>query len=946
MNKKTMSLMVIISFIFSNTMIYPAQVEEEIKGAAAAQADQAEQPYNKTFNEIGDVIYKSYQKNKQENKQEDNQIKIFTRSLITNASKKTKPEEKKEQEEEKEDAEQLTADYNAALLKNQTNMRTLLIYNGTQEIGGGSFGMTLNAMIALFQNAGPILITGSLLSHIFNPNGNHSQVINRVQYQLYETFDARKWEIYDLESMYLLIPHDSQSKATDFNLKGYGLIANNKEKKDALIIEAEKKYPHYKELYEKGNSTSASDFIKIFRQLLTNNATDKYTNDKKWAFILTNHGEYKKSIAGLSFSEFKNFLHFLKTIETKLFIYISCYAAGFNASQVYGDLKYSFDIDYKKPAAAANGSTAADSANAKESDIQTYPFTIITGAITDAPVIVTVEKNLNYKEFINALNEKPNNYFALLSYLFPHIKDDTQTFIQNSIPQMRPANSPAWFAITDVNPANSRHKKTSLINDQVIRIGKVMASTRTQPLIIKKYMGTDQQMYEPKAILLATETIPFDIEIDSSITQVPPFISLLPGDAQHTLKRVKYPGKKLEEFDIKDIVGSLATGIKVSTEITPGYAGTKEFYIESLEFGKNEALKTINNVTIVSESMDGVFDVVLDDLYAYYYTNNDKDKTKSWLFCASCEKLIQAIAEKKDTNAIKKAINKTKDINYFTPQSNPALFVVAGQPGDKKKIAELLLQKGADVHYIDEKTGNTPLHEACRNNNPKIAYLLLRYQAKADIKNKLGQTPDPGFLLSAFADARKPQEGVEIAEILINEYGATINELLFAVAAGPVGDHDAIAQYLIKNGANINYIDEKTGNTPLHQACSEHNPKIAQLLLAHGAQVNITNKTGDTPLHLILRSTEARSAQKQQKLELIQEILNKKPDLTIKNKDGQTPEDMLEQYNYSGATPQQQKNYEDLKDLFEDFKIKEFTNSLLNNAAEKTKPEQEEKEAN
>ena len=45
-------------------------------------------------------------------------------------------------------------------------------------------------------------------------------------------------------------------------------------------------------------------------------------------------------------------------------------------------------------------------------------------------------------------------------------------------------------------------------------------------------------------------------------------------------------------------------------------------------------------------------------------------------------------------------------------------------------------------------------------------------------------------------------------------------------------------------------IDQKTGNARLHVACSRGALEQVQILLGHGADVNITNKWGATPLDL------------------------------------------------------------------------------------------------
>lgn len=60
----------------------------------------------------------------------------------------------------------------------------------------------------------------------------------------------------------------------------------------------------------------------------------------------------------------------------------------------------------------------------------------------------------------------------------------------------------------------------------------------------------------------------------------------------------------------------------------------------------------------------------------------------------------------------------------------------------------------------------------------------------------------------------------------------------------------ALARLLLDAGANPNPADDKTGNTPLHHASAYKNIALANLLLEKGAEADIKNKNGQTPLDL------------------------------------------------------------------------------------------------
>ncbi len=59
-----------------------------------------------------------------------------------------------------------------------------------------------------------------------------------------------------------------------------------------------------------------------------------------------------------------------------------------------------------------------------------------------------------------------------------------------------------------------------------------------------------------------------------------------------------------------------------------------------------------------------------------------------------------------------------------------------------------------------------------------------------------------------------------------------------------------IAEYLLKNGADINAKD-KTGFTPLHAAVSSQNTEMVEFLISNGASVIEKDVYGNTPLHRV-----------------------------------------------------------------------------------------------
>lgn len=92
-----------------------------------------------------------------------------------------------------------------------------------------------------------------------------------------------------------------------------------------------------------------------------------------------------------------------------------------------------------------------------------------------------------------------------------------------------------------------------------------------------------------------------------------------------------------------------------------------------------------------------------------------------------------------------------------------------------------------------------------------------------------------------------------------------------------------LVEYLLQHGADV-HANDKGGLVPLQNACSYGHYEVAELLVKHGAVVNVADLWKFTPLH---------EAAGKGKYEICKLLLQHGVDPTKKNRDGNTPFDLV-----------------------------------------------------
>ncbi|NXP07260.1 ASB16 protein, partial [Thinocorus orbignyianus] len=153
----------------------------------------------------------------------------------------------------------------------------------------------------------------------------------------------------------------------------------------------------------------------------------------------------------------------------------------------------------------------------------------------------------------------------------------------------------------------------------------------------------------------------------------------------------------------------------------------------------------------------------------------------------------------------------------------PSLTLLCACP-PTPRCAELLLAHGARVNLGTRDRQVTALHVAARQGLVAHLELYLRHGGDPSHRTRQGETP----LNAACAAAERPEEA---------ERYYRVAELLLAAGADP--------------GAA-----GRKDHTPLHNACGNGQPRLARLLLRHGADATVPNCAGYTPMDCALHAVE------------------------------------------------------------------------------------------
>ncbi|XP_046850055.1 poly [ADP-ribose] polymerase tankyrase-1-like isoform X2 [Xenia sp. Carnegie-2017] len=252
-------------------------------------------------------------------------------------------------------------------------------------------------------------------------------------------------------------------------------------------------------------------------------------------------------------------------------------------------------------------------------------------------------------------------------------------------------------------------------------------------------------------------------------------------------------------------------------------------------------------------------------------------------------------------------MKKGGDINLVNRDGVTALHIAAEK--SHLDVLEVLLKNDASVNATDN-LGQTPLHSAANAGHIQSCRMLLYAGADINARSLQGVTPaqlapemlqkflqsntdiDSSQGCNENDDTRKLLEAAKIGDLETVKqccYTKTVNcrdldgrhstPLHFAAGYNRV----SVVQFLLENGADV-HAKDKGGLVPLHNACSYGHYEVANLLVKYGANVNVADLWKYTPLH---------EAATKGKLEICKLLLRHGADASKRNRDGQTPLDLV-----------------------------------------------------
>ncbi len=194
------------------------------------------------------------------------------------------------------------------------------------------------------------------------------------------------------------------------------------------------------------------------------------------------------------------------------------------------------------------------------------------------------------------------------------------------------------------------------------------------------------------------------------------------------------------------------------------------------------------------------------------------------------QRLIEAVAQN-DLGTVREMVKAGTNINAQDTRGRTALL--AAVEGHHLESAKVLLEAGAEVNIQDDKM-DSPLLLAGAEGTVDIMKLILQAKPDFTLHNRFGGTSLVPAAERGHVEMVKLLVNTEIDIDDVNHLGWTaLLEAIVLSNGGP--SHQQIVQILVDAGANVNIAD-KEGVTPLQHARQKGFQEIVKILELSGAK--------------------------------------------------------------------------------------------------------------
>ncbi|WP_412679595.1 ankyrin repeat domain-containing protein [Brevibacillus choshinensis] len=186
----------------------------------------------------------------------------------------------------------------------------------------------------------------------------------------------------------------------------------------------------------------------------------------------------------------------------------------------------------------------------------------------------------------------------------------------------------------------------------------------------------------------------------------------------------------------------------------------------------------------------------------------------------------------------------TQAVNMEIKKLNQALLK-AVQQGETNTISQLLAD-GADINATDD-TGRTSALIAVHTNQLDVFNLLIKHGANINIRDERLDNPLLYASAAGLPDFVKASIAAGADTTITNRFGGTA-----LIPAADRGHVAIVEELLTHSDVNVDHIN-RLGWTALLEAVilgdgGEKHQQIVNLLIQHGADVNLADNDGVTPL--------------------------------------------------------------------------------------------------